>query len=324
MSKLLRIYGEKIGIGTGSAAPKNKLHLYSGPSGATPRTTEVDLTLESSANNYIQFVGPNTTQQGIMFGDPQHEYAGYIFYSHSANQLKFSAGCHNFVNGNVGIGTTTPTELLHVNGNIKLTGDYRIHGSASSSCLYTLELTRSGSGSDYADLIGTNNFLGLGSNASCSAIAIKSNVVGIGTINPTTAKLDIAGYPALRMRSQSGTCPWDFYPHTNGSLYINNATGTELTIDIDGKVGIGIASPSYPLHVVSSTSDRVAFAMQNGTHEFSTYAAGGSAYSDSVAWYSGSAKDMSILSSKGLRILSSHTGGWVETARFTCDGNVGI
>jgi hypothetical protein len=53
----------------------------------------------------------------------------------------------------------------------------------------------------------------------------------------------------LRLGNTNGT-NWDFYSYNDSNLYINNATGTVLTIlNSNGNVGIGTAAPGYKLQV---------------------------------------------------------------------------
>ena len=61
----------------------------------------------------------------MYFGDGAGaaEYAGYIHYSHSDDQMRFNTTTDfSFTGGNVGIGTDNPTELLYVNGSSRLGG----------------------------------------------------------------------------------------------------------------------------------------------------------------------------------------------------------
>ena len=109
-------------VGIGTTSPDNKLHVYVGESGGSS-TNNTTLTLENSTSNFLQFLTPSINVQGIMFGDPEHSYSGYIRYNHSDNSMRLwtneSEKLSILSNGNVGIGTTNPGSYkLAVEGTI--------------------------------------------------------------------------------------------------------------------------------------------------------------------------------------------------------------
>jgi len=71
------------------------------------------------------------------------------------------------------------------------------------------------------------------------------------TSNPTspTQQLTLQGYPALKVLSNDGLSKYQFYPHDNGYLYINDETQTRIVISDVGFVGIGTGTPGNPLEV---------------------------------------------------------------------------
>jgi hypothetical protein len=112
-------------IGIGTTIPDNKLHVFVGESGGTSFTNST-LTLENNNSNFLQFLSPNSNVQGIMFGDPEQAYAGYIRYNHSDNSMRLwtnnSEKLTILSNGNVLIGKTQQLNtnyLLDVNGTIR-------------------------------------------------------------------------------------------------------------------------------------------------------------------------------------------------------------
>ena len=100
-------------------------------------------------------------------------------------------------NGNVGIGTTSPTQKLDVNGNINISG--------TSAKIYAPEIClagdcktswpTAGSGGGNASIIGTGGYIPQIQNSTLlnnSAIYQNGNNIGIGTNSPTQ-KLDVNG-----------------------------------------------------------------------------------------------------------------------------------
>ncbi len=110
-------YGGNVGIGTTS--PQSKLHIETGSGGTyNPNVNHDDVTIEGSGNIGLQLFSPATSYQYIAFGDPDSVNAGYLRYYHGTNQMVFRTnGSDNMVinsSGNVGIGTSSPDEPLHL------------------------------------------------------------------------------------------------------------------------------------------------------------------------------------------------------------------
>ena len=146
--------------------------------------------------------------------------------------------------GDVGIGTSSPTTKLHIYESTDATpssssdGAFRIQGSSTS-------LT-----------IGQNTTYNWIQTWSSQPLAINplGNNVGIGTSSPS-AKLDIHGSGALiQMENTTSNHQWEWY--TSGSvgddgigLYDRTNSSYRLAINDDGNVGIGTTSPTEKLDV---------------------------------------------------------------------------
>ena len=74
--------------------------------------------LDGASHHYLQFANTNTTEGGILFGDPQDANVGALTYNHSTNAVAFTTAAAERMridsSGNVGIGVT-PDSHLHVN-----------------------------------------------------------------------------------------------------------------------------------------------------------------------------------------------------------------
>jgi len=130
--------------------------------------------------------------------------------------------------GDVGIGTSTPAEKLHVVGNIKLAGP----GTSSGITMNTVD------GTD-------NSWLGLGSGGAYNNTARGAGISLFG--NEVTA-FALGGDVLIDAgQATSG----------NGAIYFRTDAGTgaanlltRMTITNAGNVGIGCTTPQYALHVI--------------------------------------------------------------------------
>ena len=85
------------------------------------------LLLESTGNDNGQ----------LLFGDAASDTVGKVIYRHSDNRMSFQTNgtehAHILSNGNVGIGTNSPSYQLDVSGDINFTGDLRQNGNVVSA-----------------------------------------------------------------------------------------------------------------------------------------------------------------------------------------------
>ena len=208
-----------------------------------------------------------------------------------------------YFDGNVGIGTASPTATLDVAGEIAIRGgesadDARMYFRASdNSNRFTIE----------TDLDGTtnNDLLGFRSASTDNILVLKGNGnVGIGTTSPAV-KLDVVGNI-----SASGTNPKYYVTRGDGTyvpiLQLESSTddiiigatsidavrfvddsGEVMRLDGAGNVGIGTTSPSQKLHVVGNAyiSNSIVVGSSGGNHNVSFVRNDGSAVG-AIGWHS--------------------------------------
>ena len=168
-------------------------------------------------------------------------------------------GCPNFT-GNVGVGTASPTQALHVVGNIYATGDITCGGSCGEgSGGGTSQWTTTGSDIYYnagrvgigtttpsqkLEVSGTNNLLALRATSGYVGYVLYSGAAEVGDF----------GYAASAGQFGNGAAAGDtVLTNIGSSSKLDFATGptptVRMVVDASGNVGIGTTTPSYTLHV---------------------------------------------------------------------------
>lgn len=190
----------------------------------------------------------------------QIDFSGYdLNISSNVNNMRFSVPSggpvYSFVGGNVGIGTTSPSSLLTVNGNSTTNGAFSI---LNGNSYFAWDFVRNGH-----DLQIGRRAAAAGSTFYNTMILDGNGNVGIGTTNPGQ-KLEVAGNLAVTgtnglILNTSGGGAIDnqtaslFLQKENGYPIIFRNTSPTYTeymrINPAGNVGIGTQNPDEKLTV---------------------------------------------------------------------------
>jgi YVTN family beta-propeller protein len=201
-------------VGIGTSSPGAKLEVYGG-----------DILNTTSNANYFSRINTNANAaDSVNFSGPYDrtflQFDNSIYGLVDVTTLGMS-GRTTLINGNVGIGTTSPSQILDVWGNLNV-------GTSSTPTLFV------NSGTGRVGIGTANPLYSLQVNGS-----IISNQGNIGYLNSSgNISAQIGGYNgALQLTIGNGTV--GTYISSNASSYLNG-----------GNVGIGTTSPSSRLQVV--------------------------------------------------------------------------
>ncbi len=168
----------------------------------------------------------------------------------------------------VGIGTTSPAHELHIAGTEP---NIRLESGGTPSALYGLEITNGSTVDGYFRSRGATGETQIGSGRSsgwgghltfytdtAERMRIKSDgKVGIGTTSPT-ANLEVSGASGgeMRLRYTSNSGFASVKTDAGNRLIFSTHLGNERArIDENGKLGIGLTSPTTAVHAESSSDE---------------------------------------------------------------------
>lgn len=232
-------------VGIGTSTPASQLHIEA-----------------SSGNGVMTLSGSSTSNEGVIdFGDSSTRSqirggygpggGGDITFMTDTTGGTPTDRMYIGNNGNVGIGTTTPSNKLTVEStNITGSGNVAEYGLAltdGSNTRFTI-----GQDANYNYIQTWNSKpLAINTEGNNTLINTGSGNVGIGTSSPNT-KLHVNGSsPAISLQN-SGHTAWQFLANLPGEhaggLNISNGTAN-IGIHPSGNVGIGTTSPNYKLDV---------------------------------------------------------------------------
>ena len=259
---LLNPIGGNVGIGT--TGPSEKLAILG--------NLNIGNNDASNPSNYLRFGATSLGSSGINPTDEGNHHVGLAFLTENTGTKNPTERVRIDSSGNVGIGTTAPSQRLDVNGSINVSGGGDVYVNNLKVCRSDGTNCPSISGSSSAGgwtntSITTSTALNV--NLTSGNLTIPNGNVGIGTTGPA-AKLTVAGGHILLDNNQyyegkdnSGTvlnllgADASNY-NTIGSAgtgvrFQNGAqSATLVTILNDGNVGIGTTAPSQRLDVNGS------------------------------------------------------------------------
>ncbi len=219
------ISGSNVGIGMGATTPSSNLHVKSGRSDYNFGTSNEGVIIEDDVAPQLIISGSTNNVGHIYFGDQANYDSGQLEFDHSVNAMTFSTGGNNErmrinSSGNVGIGTTSPTEKLDVVGDIKASVDMHAGG----------------------DLYVEDDITATGKVITGEVATTNMDLVPLAQMNDSLAavRADAAGFDNLTSA---------YVPYYDGSILNNSPVAVSGT-----NVGVGTTTPGSEFHVKSGTS----------------------------------------------------------------------
>ncbi len=279
---------------------------------------------DGTSDTNIQLLAPNTGASRIEFGDTDDGNTGRIMYQHNNNYMSFNTNDSEKMridsSGNVGIGTSSPAEKLHIYsaGHAKV----EIEGGTDEDA--SLLLTETGSTGFRLTYDGGDNKLLIGSQIAGNfstkvAVDRDSGNVGIGTSSPD-GQLDVrgAGLSDVVVRATSANS-------TSRVLLQNDARAFGLRINGDDKFRIKDETADVDRLLIDTSGNVVINATTaNGTEKLSvngTVATGGGTVSAPALAFRADL-NTGIFRPASQTIGVSTNGS--ERMRISSSGNVGI
>ena len=278
-------------VGIGTLSPNDILHVY-----APTANTRLRLGNNAGYDQLLYFNGSADWSMGIDYSNSNA--FSIAAYSSLAQNHRLTI----LNNGNVGIGTTSPSTLLHLKGAVN-SNFLRIENATTSLSLgdnigaiqfysndptdftagvaASIHATAGPSGGE-GRLEFRTQMPSEGADPTTSMIITQTGRVGIGTTSPN-AKLEVKG-DFLRLQESAAGRTLDIYPSISGQTHrftsgttvagysFENNIGTLMTIASSGNVGIGTTSPDQLFHVAGTSGNHRIAIGETGTGRKVLYA----------------------------------------------------
>ena len=181
------------GVGIGTTAPEAQLHVADGSAGTVTANANSIAVFERSGTGYVSLLAPAANETGILFGNPNSAQDGGIVFNNSLARsgLEFRTGTNAtqmtiLANGNVGIGTTSPSRELEVQNS----GDTEIGLKSTDAVGHLWTIQSSGLNNNSRD--GSFQLIDRTLNVAREYVLTNGNV-GLGRL-PAANELEIEGY----------------------------------------------------------------------------------------------------------------------------------
>jgi hypothetical protein len=222
-------------VGIGLVLPTELLHV----AGNLKLSDDADRSIKGPANaNLIISNNASSSSQGIKFSTD----------GGTTTDVFIQDG------GNVGIGTSSPSQDLHVDGNVRITG--AVYDSNNVAGTSGQVLSSTGTGTDWVSLseisgvdgTGTANYISKWSDTDTitdSQIQDDGTTVGIGQA-PSTAKLTVSGDIQTAAPETTTASAWKLGNVGLGGVFV--ATADYVTVEVNGfivKLPIAIAPDTH-------------------------------------------------------------------------------
>ncbi len=229
-------------VGIGETSPLGKLHVKSGESSGSADANADELVIEGSGNHGIQFLGSNSSQIQLLFGDNDDSDVGYLNYNHSNNSLSFGVNAAERFridsNGNLGLGTSSPSMKLNISHGDQDGLRFNVANTAETFIDFgdTDDNDVGRISYDHAD-----NHMAFRTNAAERMRIDSSGQVGINTTSPN-AKLHISTADSTTFNAADSS--WHTQVIKNDTGAASNASGLAFYTSANGyhvNAGTGIA-----------------------------------------------------------------------------------
>src|SRR3989344_2843809 len=259
-SNLVLQSGSGGNVGIGTTGPTGKLHIASGFSGTTAISQSSTLIVDQNTSGGICVLSPDAYNADITLGSPADAEGAVVRWNGSNTRMSIGSATSggqlalmsgNFIeamrvnsSGNVGIGTTGPTQKLHISDSV-------VGGTS-----LILQNTDTGGNAWRIISHGSGNTGGAGHlsfwNGTTGSIFLKSDGnVGIGTTIPGK-KLDVQG----EINTSGGLCiandcKTNWSQISNASGWTDSGAIVYLTDSTD-EIGVGTASVDTSYKITTS------------------------------------------------------------------------
>ena len=264
MSSTLTIAGN---VGIGETSPLGKLHIRSSDASITSVNANSDeLVLENNGTCGISIASATNATGNVTFIDSGDTNQGRIQYDHSDNHMNFRVNDAERMRitsaGNVGIGTSSPANNLHVMGSMTLQGS---SGTDNAWTFYkntdqTYLVGLRGSSNDalaFYDLTADVERMRIDTSG-----RVGINQTSFATVDTMLSISELTGHLEVGLISKNDSgCVLNFgdpedynigrlkYDHSDNSMRFDTNNSERMRIDSSGKVGIGTTNPLTKLHI---------------------------------------------------------------------------